>query len=71
MEIINVQTLPLNPVIAEKFQTYMKYEPVINSLIDSGIFDTKNGHVTMDFNHRGHVLDVKISIETKISGLLT
>lgn len=71
MEIISLQTLQINPVLAEKFQTYLKYEPVINSLIESGVFDTKNGHVEMDFNHRGHALDVKISIETKISTLTT
>lgn len=71
MEIINVQTLAVNPILAEKFQMFLKYEPVITSLIQAGVFDRTNAHVTMDFNHRGHLMDVRISVETKISGLLT
>lgn len=66
---IKIETI--NPVMMEKYQTFLKYEPVINSLIESGVFDVKNGRVTMDFNHRGHLLDVRVSIETKISGLTT
>lgn len=61
-------TVKVETINDEKYQTFLKYEPVITSLIDAGVFDTKNGRVTMDFNHRGHVMDVKVSIETHFKG---
>lgn len=54
-----------DPLLAAKFQTFLKYEPVITGLINAGVFDRTNAHVTLDFNHRGHIMDVRVSIETQ------
>lgn len=74
MEISRIQTELLaipDATLAAKFQTFLKYEPVITGLINAGVFDRVNAHVTLDFNHRGNLLDVRVSVDTQFKAQIT
>jgi len=44
---------------AKLFVEYQKHRGLFLKLLDTGVFDTKNGQVTIDFNSDGTMMQVQ------------
>lgn len=47
---------------ARTFKEFLKYQPIIKTMIDSGVFNVRNGQVVMNFNDLGKLMQVNIQI---------
>ena len=47
---------------AELFKDFRKYQDVFTALRQACVFTTKNGSVTMDFDHQGILQQIKSNV---------
>lgn len=47
---------------ADLFVEFRKYEIVFKTLLDSGVFDTKNGSAVLSFNSSGNLMQINFNV---------
>lgn len=47
---------------ARQYKAFVKYQPIFKTMLDSGVFNVKNGQVVMNFNDLGRLMEVNIQI---------
>lgn len=60
-ELIKIE---LNPVECELFKQFQRYHDDFKTLVDSGLFNVRNGSVIVNFNHEGQLSTVEIHQHT-------
>jgi hypothetical protein len=65
MEIVNLDTLldMLDSETARQFRSFLKHQPMFLTMLESGVFNVKNGQVVMNFNDMGKLMEVNIQIK--------
>jgi hypothetical protein len=54
----------LDPQTAGQYKKFLKHQAVFEVLNQAGVFDIKNGSVTIDFSDTGHMMNVRITTQT-------
>lgn len=60
----------LDDATAKQYKAFLKHQPMIQTMIDSGVFNVKNGQVIMNFNDLGKLMQVSIQISAYNNGRL-
>lgn len=48
----------LTAIEASKFVEYQRHRQLFLTLLEAGVFETKNGTATLSFNHEGMLMEV-------------
>lgn len=60
----------LDDATAKQYKAFLKHQPMIQTMLDSGVFNVKNGQVIMNFNDLGKLMQVSIQISAYNNGRL-
>jgi len=58
---VSMVTIQLSYRDAERFKLFMKHYEVIDELISHNVFEIKNGHATLFFNHISKLMQIELS----------
>lgn len=60
----------LDDATAKQYKAFLKHQPMIQTMVDSGVFNVRNGQVIMNFNDLGKLMQVSIQISAYNNGRL-